>query len=215
MTNTKHCHATLAAAMALIWPVLAAGAVFPGAKWQVVEPASQGVNAVKLETAIEYLKAHSGRDGVRRLVIVRNGYVIWQGDQTDRVHGIWSCIKSFTSTCLGLLIDDGKCTLDTLAKDYLPAMTETYPKVTLCHFATMTSGYGFNWWCNGRHPDGKRKWPGAPDDTFAASGYNNNEMFVIPRWNMVIVRLGLDQSDHAISDEEYGHFLRMVGRSVP
>ena len=74
--------------------------------------------------------------------------------------------------------------------------------------------YGLNWWRNGRHPNGKRKWPGAPADTFAASGYNNNDMFVIPGWNVVIVRLGLDQSDHLITDEEYGHFLRMVGRSV-
>jgi hypothetical protein len=74
--------------------------------------------------------------------------------------------------------------------------------------------YGFNWWRNGRHPDGKRKWPGAPETTFAASGHNNNDMFVIREWNMVVVRLGLDQSDHEITDQEYGEFLRQVGRAV-
>jgi len=107
----------------------------------MTEPTTQGVDAAKLEAAIEYLRTHSGRDGARQLVVVRNGYLIWQGDQADKIHGIWSCTKSFTSTCLGLLIDDGKCKLDTPAKDFVPAMAQTYPKVSLRHFATMTSGY--------------------------------------------------------------------------
>ena len=44
-------------------------------------------------------------------------------------------------------------------------------------------GYGYNWWCN---------WPGAPEGTYAAAGFNNNKCFVIPGWDMVIVRLGTD-----------------------
>jgi CubicO group peptidase (beta-lactamase class C family) len=371
MTSTRRCPGALLAALALIGPAWAGDVVFPGDRWQKADPASQGVDAAKLEAAVEFLKAHSGRDGVGQLVIVRNGYLIWQGEEADKVHGVWSCTKSFTSTCLGLLVDDGKCTLDTRAKELLPGMAETYPAVTLRHFTTMTSGYravgdeprggylhgpsrtpfvpgpeplfapgshyaywdsamnqfahvltriagepldelfqrriadpigmdpdewrwgdfgeinglrvnggsgnnnnhvfisarqmarlgwlflhrgrwrgrqlissewvdqatsvqvpaatplghpesgidgpgvyGFNWWRNGRHPHGKRKWPGAPESTFAASGHNNNDMFVIPEWSMVIVRLGLDQSDHEITDEEYGQFLGNVGRSI-
>ena len=42
---------------------------------------------------------------------------------------------------LGLLIDDGRCTLETRAADVVPALRRTYPDVTLRHFATMTSGY--------------------------------------------------------------------------
>ena len=371
MTTTRYCAAALLAALVLTRPASAGDTAFPRAEWQEADPASQGVDRAKLEAAVEYLKAHAGRDGVGELVIVRNGYVIWQGDRRDKVHGIWSCTKSFTSTCLGLLIDDGKCTLDTLAKDFLPAMAKAYPAVTLRHFTTMTSGYraigdeprgrylhgpsqtplapnpeplfapgshyaywdsamnqfahvltriagepldelfrrriadpigmdpnewrwgdfgdvdgfrvnggsgnnnnhvfisarqmarlgrlflhrgnwsgrqlisaawvdqatsvqvppatplghpesgidgpgvyGFNWWSNGRHPDGRPKWPGAPAGTFAASGHNNNDMFVIPDWNMVITRLGLDQADHAITDKEYGLFLRKVGQAI-
>ena len=48
----------------------------------------------------------------------------------------------------------------------------------------------------------------------AGSGYNNYDMFIIPDWNMVIVRLGLDQSDHQITDEEFGRFLAEVGEAV-
>ena len=75
--------------------------------------------------------------------------------------------------------------------------------------------YGLNWWCNGLRPDGSRKWPGAPEDTFSASGFNNNDLFVIPEWDMVVVRLGLDQqTDGAIPDTTYGAFLGLLGEAI-
>jgi CubicO group peptidase (beta-lactamase class C family) len=346
---------------------------FPGAEWEVVPPASEGLDPAKLEAAVGYLKANTGRDGVRELVIVRNGRIVWQGDNIDHVHGVWSLTKSFTSTVLGLLIDDGRATLETRACEFAPDLAEYYPEVTLRHFATMTSGYravgdepqgtythgpsntpfhpnpvplftppgsryaywdsamnefanvltriagepiedlfrrrladpvgmnrtgwdwgdfgevgglvvncgsgnsnrhvrvsarelarlghlflhwgewdgkqligaewvkaatttqvpadlplghaesgidgrgvyGLNWWTNGVKPDGERKWPAAPLGTFSASGYNNNDLFVIPEWRMVVVRLGLDQAtDGAISDATYGEFLRLVGEAI-
>ncbi len=345
--------------------------MFPGKEWVSMSPQSQGVDAEKLAQAVEFLKSHSGKDGVSELMIIRNGYSIWRGPEVTKVHGIWSGTKSFVSTCLGLLIEDDRCQLSTRAADWVPEMRTAYPEVTLQHFTTMTSGYraqgdeprdgythgpsrtpflpaptplfapgshfaywdsamnqfshvlthiakqplenlfqkriadpiqmnpdrwrwgafesetgsringgagnnsnhvfisasemarfgwlflnqgrwngqqliashwveqatsvqvaptvplghtesgitgpgvyGFNWWRNGRHPDGTRKWPGAPASTFAASGYNNNDLFVIPNWNMVVVRLGLDQGDHKISDEEYGQFLAMIGNAI-
>lgn len=344
---------------------------FPGKEWQQMSPESQGINSKKLNSAIQYLSKNTSKDGVKELVIVRNGYIIWKGKEIDKVHGVWSLTKSFTSTVLGLLVDDDKTTLDTPAKNYLPGMAETYSAVTLRHFTTMTSGYyaigdeprgnykhgpsltpfkpantplftppgskyaywdsamnqfanaltrivgepiktlfkrriadpiqmnskkwdwedfgkvngivvnggsgnnnkhifisarelarfghlflnhgkwngkqlisaawineatknhvsasmplarnsgadgrgvyGYNWWTNGIKPDGKRKWPGAPAGTYSASGYNNNDMFVIPEWNMVIVRLGLDQNEFIITDDIYSNFLQKIGRSI-
>jgi CubicO group peptidase (beta-lactamase class C family) len=308
------------------------------------------------------------------VLITRNGRVIFAGPEVDKVHGVWSCTKSFTSTVLGLLIDDGKCRLGTLMKEYVPSAARMYSEVTLRHFATMTSGYravgdepqgsymhgpsrtpfvpgpplftppgskyaywdsamnqfanvltriageplkqvfarriaseigmspeewswgdfgeaagivvnggsgnnnkhvfisarqmarlghlflnggawkgkrlistewvrsatrtqvaasiplghpesgiagpgtyGFNWWTNGVKPDGKRKWPGVPDSTYSASGHNNNDMFVIPPWGVVVVRLGLDQSGGGgfeITDETYAEFLRRLGATI-
>jgi CubicO group peptidase (beta-lactamase class C family) len=344
--------------------------VFPGEKWQKATPSSQGVDAARLEAAVTYLRENSGPDGVSQLAIIRNGNMIWEGPSIDKVHGIWSCTKSFTSTVLGLLVGEGKATLRTRAKDHVPALAKAYPDVTMRHFATMTSGYraekdeprgsyrhgpsltpfdpceaplfrpgtqyaywdsamtqfgnvltriagepmkdvfrrgiadpigmdpdewdwgsfgkrdglavnggsgntnkhifisarqlarlghlflnegnwdgrqvidadwvrvatkphvskeigfwpdsatdgrgvyGFNWWANGTNVDGHRKWPGAPHGTYAASGYNNNDMFIIPEWNMVIVRLGLDQRQVRITDEIYGEFVRRVGLAV-
>jgi CubicO group peptidase (beta-lactamase class C family) len=325
------------------------GPVIPGKKWEEVTPESQRIDAARLREAVALLARTVGTNGAEELVIVRNGRIVWKGDEIDRVHGIWSFTKSFTSTVLGLLIDDGKCTLDSPAAKYVPVLSKDYPAVTLRHFATMTSGYraegdepvegyvhgpsktpftaspqplftlpgsqyaywdsamnqfghvltriagepleaifkkriadpigirtnqwkwghfevngvkvnggagnagkhlqisardaarfgllflnkgkwgdrqlisaqwveqatrvhvpattpwaqpeseidgrgvyGLNWWANGVKADGSRKFPAAPAGMFWASGHNNNKCFVVPEWNMVIVRLGLD-----------------------
>jgi len=344
---------------------------FPGKNWKEATPESQGIDSAKLNAAVSYLKNNSGRDGVKELVIIRNGYMVFKGSNIDKVHGVWSLTKSFTSTVLGLLVDDGRATLDTSAKEYIPSMAATYPTVTLRHFTTMTSGYyavgdeprgsykhgpsrtpfkpadkplftppgskyaywdsamnqfanvlthianepiealfkrkitdpigmnpskwdwgdfgevqgvvvnggsgnnnkhvqisarelarlghlflnqgkwidkqlisaawvdqatrahvpaslplenlsgadgrgvyGYNWWVNDIKPNGKRKWPGALPNTYSASGYNNNDMFVIPEWDMVIVRLGLDQTEFHITDKIYGTFLQKIGQAI-
>jgi CubicO group peptidase (beta-lactamase class C family) len=336
--------------------------VFPGRAWEEATPESQGVDSAKLHAAVDYLREHAGRDGVKRLVIVRNGRMIWRGPEAARLQPVWSITKAFTSTAQGLLIEDGKCTLDTLAKDFNPALEEYYPAVTLRHFATMTSGldgkggaydwddrgrgdqnalveplppffppgtkfmywdeatqqygytltqiagepldeylkrricdpigithldwkpdvtgkvlnwtggieisaedlarfghlflnrgnwkgrqlinadwvdqatsvqvpasipnalptstrkgagvYGYHWWPNGITPEGKRRWPDAPPGTYARSGYNNNDLFVIPAWSMVTVRLGLDEREDEITTAEYNTFLRMVREAM-
>ncbi len=338
--------------------------VFPKNEWASSTPEAQGVDSKKLEQAIGDFEKKAPFNGVQELVIVRNGYLIWKGKNVDNKHGVWSCTKNFTSTVLGLLIDDGKIKLDTPLQRYLPELEKNYSNATFKHFTTMTSGYfaegdkkddhgqsqtpfnpssplfsppgtkfaywdsamnqlahaltkaanepisqvfkrriadpigmkgwkwggrktihglevsdgagngsqsleitarqlakfgllflnrgawngkqlvnskwvddatknqvsssinlaipqskldgrgtyGFNWWTN----DGKRKWPGAPASTYAASGYNNNKLFVIPDWNMVIVRLGQDEykGGFRIGDDVYSNFLRNVGNAL-
>jgi hypothetical protein len=71
--------------------------------------------------------------------------------------------------------------------------------------------YGFNWWVNGIKADGQRKFPGAPAGLFWASGHNNNKCFVIPEWDMVIVRLGLDGR---AKDEVWDAFLSAMSAAV-
>lgn len=116
--------------------------VFPGKNWENRTPESQNIDSKKLSEAIEYLgEKLASTGGVGEVVIIRNGYMIHKGDSIDKKHCIWSCTKSFTSTILGHLIENGKCTLETLGKDYVKILKENYPDVTLRHFATMTSGY--------------------------------------------------------------------------
>ena len=116
--------------------------VFPGRAWRRASPDSQGIDPGKLGAAMEYLgRALNDHGGAGTVLIVRNGYEVWAGPEGDKEYQIFSATKSFTSTALGLLIQDGKVLLDTLAKDLEPALAEHYSRVTLRHFATMTSGY--------------------------------------------------------------------------
>ena len=115
--------------------------VFPDEDWQRIDPKTLGVDAEVLQNALDTLLQYSGTHGTDEMLIVRNGYVLFTGDSINRQHGIYSCSKSFTSTALGLMIDDGKCTLDTRAADFVPELSTLYPNLTLRHFATMTSGY--------------------------------------------------------------------------
>ncbi len=114
---------------------------FPGAEWETATPESEGVHPKRLEKALAYLSRRSGKDGISETVLIRNGRLLWQGENAAVAHNVWSCTKAFTSTVLGLLIDRGTCSLETFACEHLESLADMYPKVTLRHFATMTSGY--------------------------------------------------------------------------
>jgi CubicO group peptidase (beta-lactamase class C family) len=116
--------------------VLSAETVFPGKAWREATPESQGVDRAKLKAAVERLE-------VSQLVVIRHGYVIWQGPEANAYHPIYSSTKVFTSTCLGLVYDDRKCQLDDPMVNYLPDWGEAYPaysKVTLRLLARMQGG---------------------------------------------------------------------------
>jgi CubicO group peptidase (beta-lactamase class C family) len=118
--------------------------VFPAENWQEATSESQGVDLAKLRAAVAYMDANFGPDGAKELVVVRNGYLIWQGPNVDAYHPVWSCTKTFTSAALGLLVGDGKCTLDTRAIEYVPGLANAHPlygKIELRHLASMTGGY--------------------------------------------------------------------------
>jgi len=117
---------------------------FPGTDWIETTPESQGVDSAKLNAALAYLESQSGSSGITEVMVIRNGYLIWKGNNIDYKHNIASISKIFTSTCHGLLIDDGRCTLDDLAKDYesrFDCEYAEYGNITLRHLANFTSGY--------------------------------------------------------------------------
>jgi len=118
--------------------------VFPGEKWQTATPASQGIDTTRLCDALDYLHANSGGAGTDETVIIRNGYLIWQGPNANNVHEIYSCTKTFTSTVLGLLAADDTVGVDDYAVEHWPQLDDEYPQyahIKLSHLATMTSGY--------------------------------------------------------------------------
>ncbi|MBM4020212.1 MAG: serine hydrolase [Planctomycetes bacterium] len=50
--------------------------------------------------------------------------------------------------------------------------------------------YGLYWWTNGVQTNGKRPWASAPPGAFTMHGHNCNFCYVIPEWDMVVVRMG-------------------------
>ena len=115
--------------------------VFPDKDWRESPPEDQGLDGGRLARAMDVIRRISGRQGIDQCVVIRDGVIVWRGTDIDNLHSVWSCTKSFLSTVLGLLIEDGKCTLDTCAADIYPPMEKHYPAVTLRHMVTFTSGY--------------------------------------------------------------------------
>ncbi len=343
----------------------APASVFPGERWERRTPESQGVDADKLHAALRVLEGFSGTDSTHQTVIVRNGYVIFEGDSVETVHNVYSVSKSVTSTILGLLVAEGKATLDTHASTIEPLLAGRYDELTLRHFTTMTSGYnasgpnrwnepsddwsetpfaveaplfgpgtayaywdeamimfgrvltrvagqdlysfvdarlmkpigitawswwsdmevdgltlnygatgvnlhaldlarfghlflnkgrwdgqqllradwvrqattaqvpntlaladtdrsktdgrgiyGFNWWTNGINAAGQRSMPEAPPGLYYASGLHNNMCFVIPEWNMVVVRMGEDGNPPEGKISTYNRFFGALSQAV-
>lgn len=162
--------------------------IFPKADWSKSKPADQGMDSSLMAKALNYLENNSRHNGNKELLIIRNGYQIFGGNNIDSTHSIWSCSKTFTSTVLGLLVDDGILQLDQLAAPFEPILQEKYGEGTL-------------------------KWPGAPEACYFASGFNNNKCIVIPHWNMVIVRMGEDGHPDD-PDLVYSNFIKLLGRSI-
>ena len=59
-------------------------------------------------------------------------------------------------------------------------------------------GYGAHFWLNRGDPDtGERPWPALPPDTYAASGYQGQEVVIVPSADLVVVRLGVSRPREA------------------
>ncbi|MDJ0783995.1 MAG: serine hydrolase [Desulfosarcinaceae bacterium] len=119
-----------------------AQAVIPGATWETASPASQNVDPTRLDAAVVYLESLPAAGKSTELVIVRNGYLIWQGSNVTNRHGVYSVTKSFMSILFGLLVEDQEISLDQRAESVDPNLGSHYANVTMRHFLTMTPGYG-------------------------------------------------------------------------
>ncbi len=137
--------------------------VFPGESWKTQSPESQGIDSGKLDDALAVLRSFCGKDGTDQTLIVRNGYIIWQGPNTQKANNVYSTSKSFTSTVLGLLIQEDQCQLNDFAYHWEPALNiEPYRHITLRHFTTMTSGYNAKG--DTRWDEVSKDWSWAPYD---------------------------------------------------
>ncbi|GIG30357.1 serine hydrolase domain-containing protein [Cellulomonas marina] len=107
-----------------------------------VDPA--GVSAFLDDVAARGIELHS-------LMVVRGGRVAvegwWAPYGPDRVHLLYSLSKSFTSTALGLAVDEGLVDLDATVLSYFPELDDevTDPRsraMRIRDVAAMASGHG-------------------------------------------------------------------------
>ena len=105
--------------------------------------------------------------------------------------GIWTTPLNFAR--LGLLYLNkgnwkGKQLLDS---SFVEEATSNLIPASMPPFKSfdLTGRYGYYWWTNGIREDGTRPWPSAPPKTATPVGIGGNYCFVIPEWNMVIVRM--------------------------
>lgn len=109
--------------------------------WPVAAPEDLGFSADRLGAALERFRSVAGRDGIDALTIARDGHLVHAGPKAHVAQGVWSITKTFLSTAMGVLFDDGKFALDQRVGDVLPELKPAFAEATFRQFASMTSGY--------------------------------------------------------------------------
>ena len=99
-------------------------------QFNVATPESQGVSSRAILRWIDACEETASTNGFRHgflhgFVIVRHGRVIAEGswrphDTLNEPHMLYSHSKSFTSTAVGFLVDDGRLDLDERVVDLFP-----------------------------------------------------------------------------------------------
>jgi len=115
--------------------------VFPSEVWDMASPESQQVNPAGLADALDHLRSISGSDGISQTLVIHHGRMIWRGEHADSWHNIFSCTKSALSLTAGLLIDDGKISLESRLCDWIPSLKALYSETTVRHCLSLTCGY--------------------------------------------------------------------------
>jgi CubicO group peptidase (beta-lactamase class C family) len=112
-------------------------------------PSAQGVDAAGIAAFLDAIESDPGIEP-HGLIIQRHGIRItegyWSPHTRDRSRLVYSLSKSFTGTALGLLVDDGKLSLDDLVSDHLPelfddATPDATRRLRIRHIASMASGH--------------------------------------------------------------------------
>jgi len=111
----------------------------------------RGEASAELNAAFEQYAATEEPRGLHSIMIVQNGKVIkerWFGEENgpDIPHVLNSCSKTFTSTAVGIAIDEGYFGLDDRLIDFFPdelpdSISQNLAKVTVRNLLTMNSGH--------------------------------------------------------------------------
>lgn len=115
-------------------------------------PEEQGVSSRRVLLLLDQLNAEE-RLGAQVCLVLRHGHVIaeaqWSPYEASLPHEMYSLSKSVTATAIGMLVDEGKLTLDERLADIFPDKMpedETHPahQFIVKQLLTMSTGTHFN-----------------------------------------------------------------------
>lgn len=116
-------------------------------------PESQGISSEAISQFIHAANA-SGLEW-HSFMLMRHGQVVaegwWDPYQPQYKHALYSLSKSFTSTAVGLCVDDGLLSVDDLVVSFFPDLVpekhdERLDRMTIRHLLTMNTGHGTDSW---------------------------------------------------------------------
>jgi len=119
-----------------------------GTTLPISSPESQGVSTAGLCQFIQ--AADTGVDSMHSVIVLRHGHVIlqayWKPESAEKPHVLWSLSKSFTSTAVGLVIQEGKLSLDDQVIQFFPedlpeTQSENLKAMRVRDLLTMTAGH--------------------------------------------------------------------------
>jgi len=148
----------------MLAPVLVAACTSATAPFPTAE--ENGLDASALEAAVDVARA-SGT--VHGLLVERHGVLVaeayFAGWRRDSLHHVWSVTKSFTSTLIGIAVDEGFIEgvdqpIGEFLEDVVPDLAEEKRQITLRHLLTMSSGIP---WTEGGLSSEYPEWMAAPD----------------------------------------------------
>lgn len=111
-------------------------------------PESQGVSSAGILQLVNALD--SGIDEIHSLMLVRHGQVIaegwWSPYRAEDIHVLYSGTKSFNSTAVGLLVAEGKLSVDDLVLSKFPDLAPAQPSPNMAamkikDLLTMSTGH--------------------------------------------------------------------------
>ncbi|MCO8120973.1 beta-lactamase family protein [Stieleria sp. TO1_6] len=111
-------------------------------------PESQGVSSAAI---LDFVKT-ADRDvhSIHSFMLLRHGHVVaeawWKPESADTPHILWSLSKSFTSTAVGLAVEEGKLSIDDPILKFFPkdapgTVSENLKSMRVRDLLTMTAGH--------------------------------------------------------------------------
>ncbi len=128
---------------------------WPTTGWRTSTPEMQGVNSTMLQEMEDYIET-LGLD-FHSVLIIRNSYIVYEYYpnslyDVNRKHILHSVTKSFTSSLIGIAIEEGYIgSITDTVLSYFPDRTiqnmSAYKQaMTIEHLLTMTAGYQWDEW---------------------------------------------------------------------